>query len=101
MDNILKELDNLSTDEIDTMVARFTCTLGRNSLVHLLLDMIDPTVMIQNILLNRELQEDLLRGCQCTGKVVCYECLDIYGKLERELDLVGIKTNELYREYVR
>ena len=101
MENILKELDNLSTEEVDTMVARFTCTLGRNSLVHLLLDMIDPKVMIQHVLLKREQQEDILRGCRCTGKEVCYECLDIYGKLERELDLVGIKTSELYMEYVR
>jgi len=89
MSNLLQELDKLEKSEVDDLAVRLMSTLNRNDLVHILLDMVEPKVMLENILTTKEEQEamaDTLRRVSSTVKeLVCYECRAIYDKLELEL----------------
>ena len=89
MSNLHKELDKLEKPEVDDVAIRLMSTLGRNDLVHILLDMVEPKVMLENIITTKEEQEAMAVALRKVGstvkELVCYECTAIYNKLELEL----------------
>jgi len=88
MVNILQELQELDREGIDNLATRLTSTLDRNDLVHILLDMIDPKVMLENIVTSKEEQDAMAKEVESfsmTTKSICIECTDIYNKLHLEI----------------
>jgi len=75
--------------EVDDLAIRLMAILDRTDLVHILIDMVEPKVMLETILTTKEEQEAMaatLRSVSSTVKeLVCYECRGIYKKLELEL----------------
>ena len=89
MSSLLKELAKLEKPEVDDLAIRLMAILDRTDLVHILIDMVEPKVMLETILTTKEEQEAMaatLRSVSSTVKeLVCYECRAIYNKLELEL----------------
>ena len=54
MVTLSNQLNTLSIEEVQDIATRLTCTLNRDMLVHILLDMVDPRVMIDNIIKTKE-----------------------------------------------
>ena len=91
------QLDTLSVGEVQDIATGLTCTLNRDMLVHILLDMVDPRVMIENILKTKEDNNTLaktMKEKKFPPLLVCIECVDIYHKLELELKLFGVYPME-------
>jgi len=91
------QLDTLSVGEVQDIATRLTCTLNRDMLVHILLDMVDPRVMIENILKTKEDNDTLAKTMEEKNfppLVRCFDCIDIYHKLELELKLSGVYPME-------
>ena len=97
MATISNQLATLSTEEVQDIATRLTCTLNRDNLVHLLIDMVDPRVMIENIVKTREDNDSLSKTMKEKGfpsLLACVECIDIFHKLELELKLYGVYQEE-------
>ena len=92
--SLSNQLNTLNVQEVQDIATRLTCTLNRDMLVHILLDMVDPRVMIENILATKQGQENLARQLNPSKELVCYECVDIFHKLELELKLYGVYQPE-------
>ena len=90
MVTLSSQVNSLTVQEVNEIVINLTSTLNRNNLVHILLDMIEPKVMLQNILDTKQGQENLARQLNPSKELVCYECVDIFHKLELELKLYGV-----------
>lgn len=69
-------------EQIDEIAIQLVSTLDRNDLVHILLDMVEPKIMIQNILTTAQEQEQLRKEVGTEfNRVVCYDCQGIQNKL--------------------
>ena len=89
--SLSNQLNTLNVQEVQDIATRLTCTLNRDMLVHILLDMVDPRVMIENIL---KTKEDTMKEKKFPPLLRCIECTDIYHKLELELKLYGVYNTE-------
>lgn len=69
-------------EHIDDIAIKLVSTLDRNDLVHILLDMVEPGVMLQNIVITKREQDKLAHTIGSTyRKVVCFDCTEIHDKL--------------------
>lgn len=83
-------------DNIDDIAVKLVSTLDRNDLVHILLDMVEPRVMIQNILITKEEQEKLAQEVGTTySRVACYECKGIQEKLVHILNNYNLQVEDI------
>ena len=99
MVTLSNQLNTLSIGEVQDIATGLTCTLNRDMLVHILLDMVDPRVMIENILKTKEDNDSLAKTMEekkFPPLVPCIDCVDIYHKLELELKLYGVYETEDY-----
>jgi len=86
--SLSNQLDTLSIDEIQDVATELMIKLSKGSLVHLLIDMVDPKVMLENILRTKEDNESLAKTMEEKGfpkLPVCYDCSDIYKEVEEVL----------------
>ena len=89
MASLRNQLDTLSVTEVQDLATRLMVSLNKDMLVHLLIDMVDPRVMIENILKTKEDNDSLAETMREKGfpsLLVCYEWVEIYNKLEVELN---------------
>ena len=89
MASLRNQLDTLSVTEVQDLATRLMVSLNKDMLVHLLIDMVDPRVMIENILKTKEDNDSLaetMREKNFPSLLVCYECVEIHNKLEVELN---------------
>lgn len=95
--SLSNQLNTLNVQEVQDIATRLTCTLNRDMLVHILLDMVDPRVMIDNIIKTKEDNDTLaetMKEKKFPPLLRCIECTDIYHKLELELKLYGVYNTE-------
>ena len=89
--SLSNQLDTLSIDEIQDVATELMVKLSKGSLVHILIDMVDPKVMLENILKTKEDTDSLAKTMEekgfpnWKGLPVCYACLDIYKEVEEAL----------------
>lgn len=90
------DYDNISNDYVDDIAIKLVSTLDRNDLVHILLDMVEPRIMLQNILITEQEQQKLKEEVGSDyHKVVCYECKGIQNKLQEILHNFSISTEDI------
>ena len=78
MNNTTKPVD---TDTLDYIAIKLISTLDRTDLVHLLLDVSEPTAMLQNIILANKGQTIPPGAGDIEETIGCTECTEIHTKL--------------------
>ena len=89
MASLRNQLDTLSVTEVQDLATRLMVSLNKDMLVHLLIDMVDPRVMIENILKTKEDNDSLAKTMREKGfpsLLACVDCIEIHNKLEVELN---------------
>ena len=83
-------------NNLDDIAIKLVSTLDRNDLVHILLDMVEPSIMLQNIistgLEQQKLQKEVGKGY---SNVVCYDCNGIQNKLQEILHHYNLTVEDI------
>lgn len=86
----------INTDQIDNIVIQLISSLDRNNLVHILLDTMSTETLLQNIILTKKKQDELSDSMGSTYKsLVCYECTEIYNRLQEILHEYKVDINDV------
>ena len=81
---------------IDDIAIKLVSTLDRNDLVHILLDMVEPKVMIENIVITKREQDKLSASIGYPyRKVTCFDCTEIHDKLVEILHNYNLKVGDV------
>ena len=106
MNNAVVQPSKIDTDTIDNISIKLISTLNRNDLVHILLDMVEPRVMLENIVTTKREQNRLegvvaVSGVDSTSvggrykKLVCFECKEIHDKLLEILHAYNLEVGDI------
>ena len=94
--NITEQPNRVDTETIDNIAIKLVSTLDRNDLVHILLDMVEPRKMLENIVTTKKEQDRLADTVgSAYRKVVCFDCTEIHDKLLGILHHYNLKVGDI------
>ena len=96
MDSITEQPRKVDTETIDNIAIKLISTLDRNDLVHILIDMVEPRKMLENIVTTKREQDKLRDSIGYPyRKVTCFECTEVHDKLLGILHHYNLKVGDI------